>query len=89
MGYICHFLASAWIYIGMLYYAEGTGWIQKLESEGILRTDYSSIYIAGIYYVLLTLTTVGYGDVVGDTDGEHLFQMIVVVSNIKHECPFR
>lgn len=73
MGYICHFLASAYIYIGELYLPDKSGWIYKLQILGLVESDYSSLYIASMYYVLTTLSTVGYGDITGENEGEHLF----------------
>jgi hypothetical protein len=46
-------------------------------------TTYRSLYIVGLYYVLTTLSTVGYGDVVGyDSNLEFCFQMIVMIIGI-------
>jgi hypothetical protein len=41
--------------------------------------QYSSLYIISLYYILTTLSTVGYGDVVGTENIEYCFQMIVMV----------
>jgi len=30
LGYVCHFLASLWVYIGKVGEKDGTGWILRL-----------------------------------------------------------
>ena len=80
---MCHFLTSAWVYIGQdLENREHTGWIVHMKRDGIvedIQLKYSTLYIAGMYYILTTLSTVGYGDVVGTENIEYVFQMIVMV----------
>jgi len=50
--------------------------------EGTLentKLSYSTLYITSIYYIITTLSTVGYGDSVGTTEAEYIFQMLVMV----------
>ena len=37
----------------------------------------ASIYIAAFYWVITTFTSVGYGDIIGETNLENFYQMIV------------
>lgn len=39
--------------------------------------DITAVYIRAIYFIITTLTTVGYGDFKGFTNNEYLFQMAV------------
>ena len=37
-----------------------------------------SIYLAGYYMAVMTLTTIGYGDVTPKTDGERIYVILVM-----------
>jgi hypothetical protein len=81
LGFICHFLASSWVFIGKyLQYNYNTGWIIRLKEYSSLDYDYDSEYIASIYFIFTTLSTVGYGDVVGTESVEYLFQSFLLVN---------
>jgi hypothetical protein len=73
-----HILACVWLLIGNTI--EGS-WIKHPENgfEGLdegSRTN-TEKYIASIYWVVTTLTTVGYGDYKGFTKDEYIFTMAV------------
>ena len=57
-----HLFASIWIWVG-----DGEeGWIkQKLVSDTEVH-----VYVASVYYVMTTFTTVGYGDITGKKNAE-------------------
>ena len=44
--------------------------------------DNFTIYVASIYWVMTTFTTVGYGDISGNTELEYFYQMIVEIIGI-------
>jgi hypothetical protein len=49
------------------------------------ENDFASMYIFSIYFILQTLTTVGYGDHTGSTTNEYIFCMILeVMVNVLH-----
>ena len=62
-------IACAWIFVG-----EKEEWGSWLTNPGFgsvytakQNGDYSTIYITSLYWVVTTLTTVGYGDYFGST----------------------
>lgn len=72
---IVHLMACIWIYIGKS--TEG-GWVQvylnsiegfdiEVNLEDYLHQNKLTIFINSFYYIAQTITTVGYGDVCGNT----------------------
>ena len=75
-----HTLACVWVWIGRD--GEEDGWIAI--KTGLLSNDMSNfdVYIAAIYWVMSTFTTVGYGDFSGNSSQEYIFQMITIFIGI-------
>jgi voltage-gated potassium channel Kch len=55
-----------------------SGWISSLGTN----LPQVTLYIASLYWTFTTLTTVGYGDIVGYTTEEYIYTMVVEVSNV-------
>ena len=53
-----------------------SSWIIKLN---IQDDNYLNIYLTSLYFVIVTVTTVGYGDITGDSIPEVLFQMVLLI----------
>ncbi len=83
--YVIHVLSCFWVLLGFLWNPDGSSWF---TSAGLPPTTYkgkgsyfeqfesiSVIYIRAIYFIVTSLTTVGYGDIKGVTNYELLFQM--------------
>lgn len=66
-----HLIACIWLNLGENI--DGS-W---LESGNYMYEDASTKYITSIYWVVTTLTTVGYGDILGKTSEEYAFIMVV------------
>ena len=71
-----HFVASLFIFIGRNQYPN---WILKLELE---NSSFIHIYIASIYYLIATITTVGYGDITPTNKGERWFGLVLLIVGI-------
>jgi len=52
-------------------------WIFLSELE---TKSFIDIYICSVYYLIMTVTTVGYGDVIGKSISEIIFQIIMVIA---------
>jgi hypothetical protein len=69
---ILHLLACCHIIIGFNIYES---WLFSIQTKYNIN-NYLSIYIAAFYYLITTLTTVGYGDIVCNSLTERIFQII-------------
>lgn len=67
-----HLLTCVFIFIGYVTYPN---WIvvQKLEP-----TDYGNIYIAGLYFLCLTIFGIGYGDILSTNNIERVFNVFLL-----------
>lgn len=86
--YVIHILSCSWTLIG--YMSEGS-WISVFQSsqkkvddselgKGSGKQEFSmnniaAVYVRAVYFIVTSLTTVGYGDFKGSTTNEFLFQM--------------
>lgn len=77
--FIIHILACSWCGIGLT--TQGS-WVYRknLYDTGkgnnkpdFDKNDIAAVYVRAIYFIITTLTTVGYGDFKGFTNNEYLF----------------
>ena len=69
-----NFSACLYVFIGRNTYPS---WIVNFNLD---NSNFNHIYIASIYYIIMTITTVGYGDLVGRTLTEFIFQTIILIA---------
>lgn len=80
MASAIHILGCLWIGIG---FAVECSWLEaggggcNDGNKAVNPDNDNELYIQSIYFVITTLTTLGYGDFKGYTTTEYLFQMIV------------
>ena len=68
-----HLVSCYMIFLGKNIYP---GWIVQ---AGLLSEKFNDVYVAAIYYVMTTLTTVGYGDIPVTSHIERLFQIVLLI----------
>jgi hypothetical protein len=81
--FVSHFFACKWMLIGYkLMLNHNDGWIYALYEDNLINPNFKSIYIASVYWVITTFTSVGYGDIRGYTTFEHFFQLALMMIGI-------
>ena len=71
-----HITACIHIFIGRNSYPN---WIIE---NSISEDSYWTIYISSIYFLIATLTSVGYGDITGYSNNEYIFQIFLLIIGI-------
>lgn len=84
-----HMLACIWISLGLL----DTDKLEEFQHSWLLRDENNfpypddnksrtTVYCFAIYWILTTMTTVGYGDYTGSTNVEYLFSMALQFTGV-------
>ncbi|CAD8120051.1 unnamed protein product [Paramecium sonneborni] len=75
--FVSHCCACLWNLIGQMQYDEGKySW---LDSKNIIDADWVSRYIHSLYFSTITTLTVGYGDIVPQSDLERIFVILMAM----------
>jgi hypothetical protein len=68
---IVHLLACYWMWLGLLNKTEGWIYVNDFISD----SDIYNLYAFSAYYIVQTITTVGYGDYAAGTQKEYIFMI--------------
>ena len=71
-----NYISCIFIFIGKNSYPN---WLLKNDLN---NTDFIHLYITAIYYVITTLTTVGYGDITNYNMNERIFELFLLIVGI-------
>lgn len=73
---VMHWLACAWFLVS---YADGFPPESWVAQESIVEAAPPSQYIRSLYWVVVTATSVGYGDITPNRDVEYVLSMLVIL----------
>ena len=80
---ITHITACVWILLGdWQFNVKDEGWIKDLTEKKLLDEDYWSKYACAVYWILTTFSSVGYGEIVPQTQIELGYTMFVEMLGI-------
>eukprot|EP01029_Cantina_marsupialis_P013257 TRINITY_DN29331_c0_g4_i3.p1 TRINITY_DN29331_c0_g4~~TRINITY_DN29331_c0_g4_i3.p1 ORF type:complete len:662 (-),score=145.30 TRINITY_DN29331_c0_g4_i3:1126-3111(-) len=74
-----HWCACAWFFISFLFDHDIETWVYR---DGLVGDSQMTQYIAALYWALATLTTMGYGDIVGETTYERSFTILCMLIGV-------
>ena len=64
------------------YLENGSGWIMSQVNNNRIDLEIDSIYVASVYWVITSFSSIGYGDIVGTSDREMGYQMLIEMMGI-------
>jgi len=80
---ICHLMACIWVHVGRQGSKRGDpNWFEQVyDSLDYKETKHGdrvgSVYLSAFYFCMTTMTSVGYGDITGQTDSERMFAILL------------
>jgi hypothetical protein len=76
MFFIAHYIACLFHTIGKISYSyDGQCWMNKFS---IVNADWLIRYMYSLYFILITMFTIGYGDITPASSMEIVFVMVVL-----------
>lgn len=73
---LAHWIACIFYLIAVLQPVEVTTWVDKKEMD---NASISETYVAAIYWSILTMTTVGYGDIAPVSVAERVYAVLAMI----------
>ena len=80
--YFLHLLSCAFIAIGHISSSEEDNSVYWIERLGIEHTNKREVYWTAWYFITTTITTIGYGDIAGQTAFEKIFLIFLLFVGI-------
>lgn len=76
-----HWMACLWRYVPRMFGDEDESWVTGLDelAEPKEVDDLFDVYIISLYWSVMTVSTIGYGDIVPTTTEERIFDIVVMV----------
>jgi hypothetical protein len=79
--YVTHLFACFWHYIGSIDDGYPTTWRKTFDFQDHQSTI-GQRYVVSVYYVLITMATIGYGDIHPTNDLERMFGVITILTGV-------
>lgn len=76
---LCHTLSCMWFLVAKLEDFHEETWVTRY---GYNDSTIFEQYLAGLYFIVATITTVGYGDISGKSTAEQGFGIILMIIGV-------
>lgn len=74
-----HFIGCVWLMVGRLDPSETAGWF-KMAKYDTLEATISEKYIEAVFFVVATMTGLGYGNIVPSTNLEWFVDSFIMIT---------
>lgn len=85
MLFISHLVACLWFYIARSDYSyknPASNWIDSLEQTESSSDQAALQYLVSVYWAIITMSTIGFGDVVAQNDLERLINVLIMALGV-------
>ena len=78
-GILCHTLACLWFLVAKLQDFSPSTWVARYEYIDATNAEQ---YLASLYFIVTTITTVGYGDITSKNPAEQGFCIVLMLVGV-------
>ena len=76
---LCHTLSCLWFLLAKIQDFNETTWVYRYDQ---LDSSPTEQYLTALYFIVTTITTVGYGDITSENPFEKIFSLFLMIGGV-------